>query len=79
MATKRLSTRNLERLISNIQGDMSGFSSQAVCTFEEVYNNLETLDEKIGGPTYSPTTRLITIPSSLATYDSTTRLITLKV
>lgn len=67
-----LSRNNLERLIDNIQGDMSGFSSSAVCTFEEVYNNMDALDEKITGVTYSSTTETVNIPNSIGTYHDET-------
>ncbi len=63
MAMKIFNKANLQRLISDIQGDMSSFSSSTVCTFEEVYNNLEALDEKIGGIKYSSETETITFPS----------------
>lgn len=69
---KRLSRKNLERLIDDIQGDMSGFSSTAVCTFEEVYNNIDTLDEKIKGVTYSSETETVNIPNSIGTYNDET-------
>ncbi|MBQ7655604.1 MAG: hypothetical protein IJS41_03750 [Clostridia bacterium] len=55
---------------------MSSFSSSAVCTFEEVYRNIDTLDERIGGVTYSSETETVAIPNSIGTYDNET--ITLK-
>ena len=73
---KHLTKANLERLVSCIQGDMSSFSSSAVCTFEEVYRNIDTLDERIGGVTYSSETETVAIPNSIGTYDNET--ITLK-
>lgn len=69
---KHLSQQNLERLIADIQGDMSGFSTSAVCTFEEVYRNLETLDERIQGLTYDQPTETVTIPKSIGTYSDET-------
>ena len=73
---EHLSQRNLERLITNIQGDMSSFSSGTVCTFEEVYRNLTTLDERIEGVTYNAQTETINIPESIGSYANETIIIT---
>lgn len=73
---EHLSQRNLERLIANIQGDMSSFSSGTVCTFEEVYRNLTTLDERIEGVTYNAQTETINIPESIGSYANETIIIT---
>ena len=69
---KMLSRENLKRLIKDIQGDMSSFSSSAVCTFEEVYNNIDALEARIGGITYSSDTETVTIPTSIGSYDNET-------
>ncbi len=69
---RNLSYRNLQRMCSNIQGDMSQVASSAVCTFEEVYKNLDTLDEKIQGVTYSAASETITIPESIGSYANET-------
>lgn len=69
---KMLSRQNLKRLIRDIQGDMSKFSSSAVCTFEEVYDNIDALEARIKGITYSSETETVTIPSSIGSYDNET-------
>lgn len=72
---KILSRANLQRLISDIQGDMSGFSSSAICTFEEVYENLEALDQRITGLSYSQADETIIVPAALGNYVGETETI----
>ena len=50
--------------------------SAVMATFEEVYDNLDELDGKISGITYSSDTETVTIPNSIGTYNNET--ITLK-
>lgn len=69
---KNASYANLQRLCNNIKGDMSSVSSEVVCTFEEVYKNMDALDAKIGGITYNSETMTITIPVSIGSYNDGT-------
>lgn len=69
---KNASYANLKRLCDNIKGDMSSVSSATVYTFKEVYENIDALDAKIGGITYSSDTETVTIPVSIGSYDDET-------
>lgn len=75
---KWFSGKNLQRLISLIHGDITGFLSSVAETFEEVYGNMDALDEKITGVTYSSETETIVIPESIGSYDNGTETIILK-
>ncbi len=72
------SGKNLRRLISLIHGDMTAFLSSVADTFQEVYDNMDALDEKITGVTYSSETETVVIPESIGSYDSGTETIILK-
>lgn len=75
---KWFSGKNLQRLISLVQGDMTAFLSSVTQTFQEVYDNMDTLDEKIIGVTYSSETETVVIPESIGSYDNGTETIILK-
>ena len=72
------SGKNLRRLISLIHGDMTAFLSSVADTFQEVYDNMDALDEKITGVTYSSETETVVTPESIGSYDSGTETIILK-
>lgn len=72
------SGKNLQRLISLVQGDMTAFLSSVTQTFQEVYGNMDALDEKITGVTYSSETETVVIPESIGSYDSETETVILK-
>ena len=72
------SGKNLRRLSSLIHGDMTAFLSSVADTFQEVYDNMDALDEKITGVTYSSETETVVIPESIGSYDSGTETIILK-
>lgn len=83
MTVKKFTYANMQRLTSNIKGDMSQHSSSYSCTFEEVYENLGDLDTRlesvettIGGLPYDPQTETVTIVSPTGTYNSDTETIT---
>lgn len=72
------SGKNLQRLISLVQGDMTAFLSSVTQTFQEVYGNMDALDEKITGVTYLSETETVVIPESIGSYDSETETVILK-
>ncbi len=63
---------NLQRLMNRIRGDMSAVAAGSVATFEEVYKNMEALDERIEGVSYSAVTETITIPTSIGSFANET-------
>lgn len=73
-----LSGKNLQRLISLIHSDLTVFLSSIEQTFQEVYVNMDALDEKISGVTYSSETETIVIPESIGSYDGQTETVILK-
>lgn len=72
------SRKNLQRLISLARGDMAAFLSSVARTFQEVYENMDALDEKITGVTYSSETETVVIPESIGSYDNETETVILK-
>lgn len=72
------SGKNLQHLISLVQGDMTKFLSSVERTFQEVYDNMDALDEKITGVTYSSETETVVIPESIGSYDNETETVILK-
>lgn len=75
---KWFSGKNLQRLISLIHSDLTVFLSSIEQTFQEVYVNMDALDEKISGVTYSSETETIVIPESIGSYDGQTETVILK-
>ena len=49
---QQLSEKNLRRAFSNIRTGITELATNVMSTFNEVYANMEELDEKIGGVSY---------------------------
>ncbi len=65
---QHLSEKNLRRTLSNIRASITALSSDIVRTFNEVYANMDELDDKIGGVSYSADDESIVIPAAIASY-----------
>lgn len=65
---QQLSEKNLRRTFSNIRAGITELATNVVSTFNEVYANMEELDEKIGRVSYLADGESIVIPAAIASY-----------
>ncbi len=65
---QQLSEKNLRRAFSNIRTGITELATNVMSTFNEVYANMEELDEKIGGVSYLADGESIVIPAAIASY-----------
>lgn len=59
------SRKSLQHLANAVNGNMAAFSSAVAETFKEVYENMEAIDEKVGGCSYSPESETLVVPSMM--------------
>jgi len=57
------SRQSLAHLANAVNGNMANFSAAVSETFNEVYENMTAIDEKVGGCSYSAASETLTVPS----------------
>ena len=64
---KWLNQANLKQFANIHNQDIAALSSAVQSTFDEVYENLEAIDNKVGGFSYSETEETLTVPAENGT------------
>lgn len=64
---KWLSHGNLKQFANHHNETLAALSSAVQSTFDEVYENLEAIDDKVGGFSYSEADETLTVPAENGT------------
>ncbi len=62
---KWISPENIKQVADCTNGTVATLAASVQSTFEEVYENLEAIDEQVGGFCYSSEEEMITLPSRI--------------
>lgn len=72
---KWLSQKNLKQFAKQHNQTLASLSSAVQSTFEEVYENLEAIDKKVGGFSYSEADEVLTVPAEHGTVTDETLIL----
>jgi len=61
---KHLTPENVRQAAGCMDAKQAAFQEAVFGTFKEVYENMEAIDQKIGGFTYLPEEKTLVFPSS---------------